>query len=277
MTTATSDYPNVIIEWSPTTGPDVAPVWDDISQWVASGSTKRGRQYEIDRFAAGELTLELRTATRLFDPENTASTYSPNIIPMKQIRVTSVWSSTTYSVFQGFVTDWGHTQPDDKMFVTTITAKDAFERFDQIQLTSSAWAMQVAGDNPTAWFRLGETQTTRVSDTSPNGNYGVFDNCQQGTGGLVINDQDGAVSFAHSLEERVTIQNPNLITGYPFTISCMCKVDSSQPHGLKVLFAGVVQATSFLTVLSGANVTLAMDSSTTFGVGGFEHRLRMVE
>jgi hypothetical protein len=238
VTTATADFPNLIVEWSPTTGPDAVPVWDDISQYVAAGKTKRGRQYEIDRFTSGELSLELRTTTRLFDPENTASGYYPNITPMRQIRVTANWSSTTYSVFQGYVTDWGQTQPDDKMFVTTITAKDAFERFDQIQLPSSAWALVVAGDNPTAWFRLGETQTTRVSDTSPNGNYGIYDNCQQGQGGLIVNDQDGAVSFAHSLEERVVIQNRNLLTGYPYTIGFMFKVDNTEPAGDKFIFVG---------------------------------------
>jgi hypothetical protein len=238
VTTATADFPNVIVEWSPTTGPDATAVWDDISQYVTSGKTTRGRQYEIDRFTAGTMTLELRTATRLFDPENTASTYYPNITPMRQIRVTSNWSSTTYSVFQGYITDWGHTQPDDKMFVTTITAKDAFERFDQIQLPSSAWALQVQNDGPSCWLRLGETQTARVSDTSPNGNYGLYDNCQQGQPSLVVNDSDGACTFAHSNEERVIIQNPSLIAGYPFTISAAIQCSGGDPAGAKFIFAG---------------------------------------
>jgi hypothetical protein len=85
---------------------------------------------------------------------------------------------------------------------------------EQIKLPSSAWALEVAKDDPTAWFRLGETNTVRVTDSSDGGNYGLYDNCQQGAPSLVVNDSDPAVGFAHSLEERVTIQNPNLISGY---------------------------------------------------------------
>jgi hypothetical protein len=228
-------WPDLAIEWLPDGAPnDDDGSWEDLTAYLVSGSTKRGRQYELDRFVAGTMSLTLKTSTRLFDPENAAGTYYGKLTPMKQIRVT--WDGDP--VWRGFVTSWGTTEPDDVMFVTTISAKDAFERLERYRLPSSAWALEITNDDPTAWFRLGESDTPRITDNTENGNYGLYDNCQQGQQGLVVNDSDGAVSFAHSLEERAVIQNRDLLTGYPFTISFMFKIDNTEPAGFKTIFVG---------------------------------------
>jgi hypothetical protein len=237
--TAASDYPELCVEWLPTVGP-FAPDgdWCDITAYVADGSTKRGRQYEVDQFQSGTCSLTLRASTRLFDPDNTASPFRPYLIPMRQIRVSAVWNSVRYPVFRGYITDWGQTVPDDAFFETTISARDAFAVLEQIKLPSSAWALEIVKDDPSLWFRLGETDTVRVTDSSDGGNYGLYDNCEQGVTGLVVNDADGGAAFAHSLEERIVIQNPSLITAYPFTISAMIRIGPEHPTGSKVIFAG---------------------------------------
>lgn len=240
-TRATSaNMPELAVEWLPTCGPGVSDGdWCDITEYVTTGNTSRGRQYELDAFKAGTCSLTLETFTRLFDPEYAAGPFYPWLTPMRQLRVSAVWAGTRYPIFRGYITSWGQTQPSDKMFVTTLSVRDGFERLEQLKLPSSAWALEIQKDDPDCWLRLGESDTVRVTDSSPGGNYGIYDNCQQGAQGLVVNDADGAVSFAHSLEERVVIQNPNLITGYPFTFSCMFKVDGSEPGGQKVLFTAL--------------------------------------
>ena len=142
-------------------------------------------------------------------------------------------------MWRGYITDWGQTVEQDRKYVTTITAKDAFVRLEQIKLPSSAWAMEIVKDDPTLWFRLNETGTVRITDSSDGGNYGLYDNCVQGAQGLVVNDADSAAQFAHSLEERAVIQNPSLISGYPFTASLMFQIDSSDPDGVKEMFSSL--------------------------------------
>lgn len=243
--TATSDFPELCVEWLPTHGPGAADgEWCDITAYVAEGSTSRGRQYELDRFQAGTCTLTLKADTRLFDPENTASGFYGLLVPMRQLRVSAVWASTRYPIFRGYITDWGQTQPDDAMFVTTINASDAFMRLEQIKLPSSAWALEVLQDDPSLWFRLGETDTARVTDSSDGGYYGLYDNVTQGAEGLVPNDADGAV-IPEDPDSRVWIQAPTLISGYPFTVSGLFKIDNSDPTKHNAVFAGVHDPTDF--------------------------------
>jgi len=261
--TATADYPEVVIEWMPTQGPTAADGdWSPLTQYVAragGAKTKRGRQFELDHFEAGTFGLSLKTATRLFDPENTSGPFYPWLVQMRQIRAYAVWAGVRYPIFRGYITNWGQTQPDDAMFVTTLTVKDGFERLEQRQLPSSAWALEVLKDDPSCWFRLGETGTVRVTDSSDGGNYGLFDNAQQGAQGLIVNDSDGAAQFAHSLEERVKIQNPALITGYPFTLSMAFKVSGDDPGGFKILFSSAVSP------LGGAGSGAGIDITMIFG------------
>lgn len=229
-------------------GPFVAsPTWTDVTQYNTSGVVRMGRAYELDRFQPGTATLQLRTiGARLFDPEYTAGTYYGKLTPMRQVRITKTYNAVTYPIFRGFITDWGETVPArDNVFVTTIEAMDGLGALEKIQLPSSAWALVVAQDSPSLWFRLGESDTVRVTDSSAGGNYGIYDNVVQGAQGLVPNDADGAVDVGTNYdpgESRITIQNPALISGYPFTVTALFSLASDVIHA-RTLFAGAVDNT----------------------------------
>ncbi len=239
-TGATADFPNLIVEWLPGQGATATNgTWIDITDFVRGVKITRGRQYEIDQFQAGQLDLDMVATTRVFDPENSAGTYFGQLVPMRQVRVTSNWSGTTYSMFRGYITDFGQTIVEDKVFASSWTARDAFVRLEQQKLPSSAWALEVRQDNPTLWFRLGETATLRISDSSDGGNYGLFGGVSQGVQGLVVNDADGAIEVDHSPDARCNIQTTP-ITGYPFTISAMFKIDGTDPASFHAIFAGFV-------------------------------------
>src|SRR5215831_2403063 len=150
-------FPTLIVEVAFSDGPGVAsPTWTDITQYVASGSLQAGRQYELERFNPATLSLTLKARDRRFDPENTtAPPYGAgNIIPMRQIRFRATWNAVTYAIFRGFVTDWGSTipGPDDDVFVTTITAKDAFAYFEFIKLPGSWLEAAIRKDRPAHWW-----------------------------------------------------------------------------------------------------------------------------
>lgn len=264
VVTAAADFPEVCVEWLPTQGPGVSDGdWCDISAYVKDGSTNRGRQYELDRFQSGTLTLTLAASDRRFDPDHTTGPFYPWLVPMRQIRVSAVWNGVRYPIFHGYITEWGNATPADELWETSITAQDAFLVLEQLTLPSSAWALEIQNDNPTAWFRLGESDTARVTDSTANGNYGLY-NCEQGATGLVVNDADGAAKFAHSLEERIVIQNTDLLTDWPFSFSCMFKIDSSQPDGFKVLFNMLAAPPDTTQSL----LTIAMDSGGLTGTPG---------
>ncbi len=167
MTTATSDFPAITIEWLPNEGPaDDTGVFSDITDYVQAASIRSGRAYELDRFDASTLTLQLVNTTRLFDPEWTSGTYYGNLVPMRQIRVTAVWNAVTYPIWRGYITDWGQSiQGADNLIYTTITARDALFYFEVQGLPSSWLELAIAKDRPEHWWRLDETTGTQANDT----------------------------------------------------------------------------------------------------------------
>jgi hypothetical protein len=83
-----------------------SPTWTDVSAYVKSIETKRGRSHELGRVEAGVGTLELDDADRRFDPLNTSSPYSPNVLPLKKVRVTLDDTVTQFRVFTGYIERW---------------------------------------------------------------------------------------------------------------------------------------------------------------------------
>jgi hypothetical protein len=107
-----SDNPDLTLEMAFSTDPGDTPVWDDVSEYVRRFSTNRGRQSELDRMEAGTGVLELLNWDRRFEPENLSSPYSPNVVPMRRVRIRGTWDNATHDVFNGFVENWtpGYTE-----------------------------------------------------------------------------------------------------------------------------------------------------------------------
>ena len=80
--------------------------WDDITDYVISFSTRRGRSDALGRMEAGSATLVLDNSDRAFAPLYLSSPFYPNIKPMKKIRMRATYSAVTYDLFVGFVTGW---------------------------------------------------------------------------------------------------------------------------------------------------------------------------
>lgn len=111
--------------------------WVDVSADVlldpgAGGgpiTIRRGRQSELGRIEAGTLSLTLDNRLRKYDSEYTSSPYYPNVLPMKRIRVSAVWSATTYRLFTGYISAWTPAYPGGQLAVVRVTASDAFNAF----------------------------------------------------------------------------------------------------------------------------------------------------
>lgn len=74
----------------------------EISSYVKQLTITRGRSRELDRYQTGTANISFKNQDRTFDPSNTASTLYPNIVPRREIRITSGGSA----IFTGLVDDW---------------------------------------------------------------------------------------------------------------------------------------------------------------------------
>ena len=120
--------PTITCEIAFTTDPAATPVWTDVSAYVLSFQTRRGRNMELDRMTAGTASVELNNHDRRFEPGRAASPYYPNVLPMRRLRLRATWNTVTYDLFHGFVEQWPQTYEgwgnDGRVQVTAV---DAFE------------------------------------------------------------------------------------------------------------------------------------------------------
>ncbi len=91
-----------------TDGPYTAtPTWTEITTYVRSITTHRGRSSDLDQFDTGTAQLVLDNRDRRFDPFYTSGPYYPNgLTPRRQIRIVGQIGGSTYEVFRGFVAGW---------------------------------------------------------------------------------------------------------------------------------------------------------------------------
>lgn len=198
------------IEWLPGIPPGATTgTWVDITEYVHAGDIQRGRTYELERFAAGTCQLNLRTTTRLFDPEYTSGTYYGNLIPMAQIRIVTSWAGIAYPLFYGYVMDWGQTvEASDSMFETDIVARDAFAWFEQMGLPGSWLDAAVRVSPPDRWWRMNETAgTVAIESGSFGGLDGRYENDPELGGDPVVpfSGGDGAPTFDPAFTQHVVV------------------------------------------------------------------------
>ncbi len=83
--------------------------WAEIGDYADSIDITRGRQRQLEQFAAGTMNVELDNTDRRFDPTwiTAGAPYAQggrsNLIPMRAVRCQAVWAAVTYDLFFGFV------------------------------------------------------------------------------------------------------------------------------------------------------------------------------
>lgn len=209
-------FPAVQVEVAFTTNPFATPTWTDISQYVIAGRRERGRQRERQRMEAGRLFLKVRNEDRRFEPEFTASPYSPNVVPNRLIRVRATFNSITYPLFRGYIDRWPVNWEDYNRSTVDIEASDAFKVFAREDLYASPWQAEANRDagpgQPTfarRWYRLGDPQGSAIAadvQTPP-----VIANVQGGVtfeaDGLITGDAGTSARFDDDLTSRITFSN----------------------------------------------------------------------
>ena len=109
---------------------DTTYTYTDVSDYVLKIDIKRGRQQALSEVGTGTATVVFDNQDRRFDPTNTSSPYSPNVIPNKPIRISATYDATTYRLFEGFIEQFPQQfVASGNQSITTVTALDAFALF----------------------------------------------------------------------------------------------------------------------------------------------------
>lgn len=171
---------SVLLETEPDT-------WEDISDRLISGSTRRGRQRELDRYQAGTCELLLDNDDRALDPTHEDSPLYGYVRPMRRIQLTATWDGDTYPLFAGYADRWTQNREGPYRGTVSLQATDGFKVLAKKMLAASVYAHEVLLDGPTHWWRLDEPSSSPL----------VLD---------AVSDRDGTP------EGTVTLGDPTLIS-----------------------------------------------------------------
>lgn len=105
------NYPEILLEWAPTTPPRDTPVWVDITDRLREWSWGYGRNDELTRFEAGTGSVVLDNRDRAFDPSYDAGTWFGEIKPRRMFRLRARWDSVIYPVFVAYARGFPQTYP----------------------------------------------------------------------------------------------------------------------------------------------------------------------
>ena len=131
---------------------DETQSFTDITSYLRAFTTRRGRANELGDFVAGTMSFSVSNADNRFNPNNTSSPYYDSgnartkIQPLKRVRMSATYDSTTYRIFEGFL------QSVPVKFISegadsivTFTCVDAFKIFQSSQLDGVGWRLGLAG------------------------------------------------------------------------------------------------------------------------------------
>lgn len=139
---------------------DAAALIVDVSAQVQTVNTVRGRNLLTEQFQTGTATVVLADQLGYWNPQNTASPYYGQLLPLRKIQISAVNPDTglTSYLFSGYITSYNYRQSQDvgEVSTTTLTALDATQLLTLATVSTVTGA--VAGETTGARF-------TRILDT----------------------------------------------------------------------------------------------------------------
>lgn len=105
-----------------------------------------GRQYEMDQVQSGQLTATLANTDGALDPLNTASPYSPNVLPMRRCRMQMVWPRSRNLIPQDYAAG---TAPGNQWspFIGTVDPVTGLAPAPTGHTTATAWTFPITASS----------------------------------------------------------------------------------------------------------------------------------
>jgi hypothetical protein len=190
---------------------DGAIAFEEIPQGVVSVSTSRGRNRDLERTNAGQVSVSLRNQDRFFDPQG-GSDFTRFVVPRRPVRVLAEGSA----VFTGFIDDWDFTYSPGGDSVASFTGSDAFSIFARNingggsaveELTGARLNRvldQVSVNWPSAERDIEDGNSTLAAGVlEDNALTYISETIEASEQGLVFMTKDGRVAFRERLIEPV--------------------------------------------------------------------------
>ena len=243
---------------------DAAALIVDVSAQVQSVNTVRGRNLLTEQFQTGTATVVLQDQLGYWNPQNTASPYYGQLLPLRKIQISAVDPATSLTsyLFSGYITSYNYRQSQDvgEVSTTTLTALDATQLLTLATVSTVTGA--VAGETTGIRFErildtLGWPSGMRDVDTGATTCQADPGTSRTGSAALqtVASTEFGA--FYIDTQGRVVFQDRNLtstsVAGTPTAFvdsgagirysNADFKLDDSQIFNQANVTAGAITAT----------------------------------
>ena len=117
-------------------------IFFDVTDSVRSIAIKRGKDQGLDRYDAGLANVVFNNNDRTFDPEFSGSPFFGQIIPKRQIRI----SSGGEVAFTGVIDDWNLTYEPNGDSIASAACSDALVYFQNQTIFERTNSVQQSGD-----------------------------------------------------------------------------------------------------------------------------------
>jgi hypothetical protein len=186
--------------------------YEEIPQGVVSVSTSRGRNRDLERTNAGQVSVSLRNQDRFFDPLNTSSPFNAYVVPRRPVRVFAEGTP----VFTGFIDDWAFTYSPGGDSVASFQGSDAFSIFARNVNAGGSAPSELTGARlervldqltvnwPSAERDIEDGNSTLAAGDLTDNVLGYMTNTVEASEqGLVFMSKDGKVAFRERLTTPV--------------------------------------------------------------------------
>jgi hypothetical protein len=136
----------------------------DVTDLVQSVAIQRGKNRQLDQFDSGLANIVFNNNDRTFDPEYALSPYAGQIVPKRQVRI----SSGGIVQFAGLVDDWNLTYAPNGDSTASAACSDATSSFATQTIATRTNSVQKSGERINAILDLPEINwpsTLRDVDT----------------------------------------------------------------------------------------------------------------
>lgn len=124
----------------------------DVTNLVKSVAIQRGKNRQLDQYDQGLANVVFNNNDRTFDPEYTLSPYAGQIVPKRQIRI----SSGDVVQFAGLIDDWNLTYEPNGDSIASAACSDATSAFATQTIGTRTNSVQLSGARINAILDLPE-------------------------------------------------------------------------------------------------------------------------
>ena len=113
----------------------------DVTQYVKDIAISRGKNRDIDSYTAGESVVTMNNYNRYFDPTFQASPFYGNIIPRREVKI----SSNGIQQYFGTIDDWNLAYNIQGESTVSFVTSDGFYKFNNQALNAGTATVQTSG------------------------------------------------------------------------------------------------------------------------------------